>query len=108
MVVAMVLIGVSLVGIVLGFHALFSARANSARQTWALILLDQKLSEIQRDGMFREGVSEGAYEEPRNFSWATVTEKTDNPVLYRIQATVTGPDTKESVVVYQCVMDQQL
>ena len=101
-VMAMVILGVALVGIIEGFNTLFRGYSELEKNTVARQLMESRIQELEKQGYYRQGVEKGAYEQYWQFEWETETESTDLANVYRIRIKIHGPSvTKERIVYFK-------
>jgi general secretion pathway protein I len=91
LILAMLLISIALVSLMGGFQASIQAQGEIDRRTRARVLLEQKINELESEGVFQEGFVEGVFLDHDLFQWEMDTKKTELPALYRVKVTVLWP-----------------
>jgi type II secretion system protein I len=97
---AMVIISIALVAILNAFSTSIRTHSMLNSRFKALLLLEQKVDELESEGDFLPGIKEGIFSSAPLFKWKTEIIETDVLSLYRVGITVSGPNIEEHVVVY--------
>jgi len=97
---AMLFISVALVGLLDGFRASLDAHRANDTHTELRLLLEEEANELERQGFFQVGASQGEFRGKTTFTWKTETQATSIPSLYRVKVTVAGRGEKAEEVVY--------
>src|ERR1035437_678725 len=98
-ILAMLFISVALVGLIDGFTSAVGAQVSNNNHGMALLLLEEKINDLESSGFFSQGLQDGICPGHESFKWETATAKTDVPSLYRVEVTVSWPSGSEKVVV---------
>jgi len=100
LVLATLFVSIALVGVFDGFRTVIQAEKVIDVEKRASILLQARVWELQRDGVFQEGIQQGGFPHDTDFTWETATQGTEIPDLYRIQVTVQGNGEDMKALVY--------
>jgi Tfp pilus assembly protein PilV len=100
LVIAMVVLSVALVGILDGFTASVRAVGAQSDRRIARVLSEQKVNELESEGVFSPGTTQGEFPDFRTFHWTVTTEGTRIASLYRLRVVVSWSADALEVVVY--------
>ncbi len=96
--IALLILGVALVGFIQGTTTAISSSKESEIQTTAALLASGRIEQIRADGEIEDGESDGDWgDDFPNYSWTQSITATDVKGLHDIRVTIEDPRTGKQV-----------
>jgi hypothetical protein len=96
----MMLISIALVGLLNGYRASIEAHRSTTRRIMLRQLLQNKIDEIEKNGIFSVGQEEGVFANNPECEWHIESKKSELDLLFRLEVTVSGFGDSFTSVIY--------